>query len=76
MENQIKILLNLVLLLKSGRSGTCDLALIGGGHTAGAYNIASKISNWKEKYGDVHIVNVSSSGIYQTKSENLLELIE
>lgn len=74
-ENQIVLLNALVLLLKSGRSGNCDLSLIGGSRNAGAYVVSSKLSNWKGKYRDVRIVDVSASGIYQSSSENLLEFL-
>lgn len=76
MEQQVQLLLSLILLLKSGRAGTCDLSLIGGKSKAGSYNIASKIGNWEKKYSDVRIIDMSASGIYQSKSENLIELIK
>lgn len=74
-ESQVNLLLNLILLLKSGRAGSCDLTLIDGKKSAGVYNINSKLSNWKKKYQDVRIVDISASGIYQKKSENLMELL-
>lgn len=74
-EDQIRALLSIVLLLKSGRSGTCDLTLIGGKSKAGVYLISSKISNWKKLYRNVQVADISSSGIYETSSENLLDLV-
>ena len=74
-ENQVRALCSLVLLLKSGRAGDCDLRLIGGKGKAGVYKISTKLSNWKGKFKKVCIVDVSSSGIYMTKSDNLLELL-
>ena len=75
-EEQVKVLLTLVLLLKTGRGGNCDLSLIGGKSKMGSYRMSSKLSNWKKKFSDVRIVNVSSSGIFEAKSINLLELLE
>lgn len=74
-EKQIEALLNLVLLLKSGRAGSCDLTAINGKGRIGIYRVNTKISNWKKSFRDVRIVDVSPSGIYETKSENLLELL-
>lgn len=75
-EEQVKALLMLVLLLKSGRAGGCDLTLIGGKRNAGEYTINPKVSNWKEKFRDVRIVDNSPSGIYVAESDNLLELLD
>lgn len=74
-EDQIKMLMTVTLLLKSGRAGSCNFELIGGTKDAGVYDISSKINNWKKNFTDVRIVDVSASGIYETKSFNLLELI-
>ena len=74
-EKQIQALLSIVLLLKSGRAGNCDLTLIGGKSNAGVYLISSKMSNWKKMYRNVRIVDSSPSGIFETYSENLLDLV-
>lgn len=74
-EDQIKVLLNLILLLKSGRAGSCDLTTINGKSKAGVYLISAKVSNWEKNFNDIRILDVSSSGIYETKSKNLLELL-
>ena len=76
MEEQIQVLQNLILLLKSGRAGGCDLKKIGGSVNSGVYVISAKMSNWKEKFIDVRIIDVSSSGLYKSESSNLLELFE
>ena len=72
--DQVKLLNQLVLLLKSGRAGTADLSLIGGKSGAGLYVISMKLSNWKNYFEDVRLVDVSPSGIYQHVSDNLLDL--
>lgn len=74
-EEQINVLLNIILLLKSGRSGTCDLKLINGSKNAGIYLVSMKLNNWKKNFSNVRIVDISPSGIYEKKSQNLLELL-
>ena len=73
-EDQIKFLEQFILLLKSGRAGSVDLSLIGGGSSQGKYFISMKLSNWKKYFKDVRLVDVSPSGIYQHVSDNLLDL--
>lgn len=74
-EEQVKLLSTLVLLLKSGRAGSCDLTAIGGKKSAGTYNIGAKLSSWKKKFSTVRIVDMSASGIYESVSENLLDFV-
>lgn len=75
MEQQVQLLLSLILLLKSGRAGTCDLSLIGGKSKAGSYNIASKIGNWEKKYSRCTYYRYVRIRHLSSKSENLIELI-
>lgn len=75
LDKQVSVVLKLVELLKTGRSGTVDLSLIGGSKTAGAITIRSKLSNLKKRYTDVRIVDTSASGLFVSKSQNLLELL-
>lgn len=74
-EEQIFCIMQLVLLCKSGRSGTCDLSSIGGVKKSGSVTMSAHISNWKNYYSDVRIVDTSASGLYETRSCNLLELL-
>jgi len=74
-EEQVNALLAIVLMLKSGRAGTCDLSYIGGSKNAGAYTVSSKANNWLKSFSDVRIIRSSASGIYETRSDNLLELL-
>lgn len=54
----------------------CDLSLIGGSSNSGAtVNFSSTISNWKKLYSDVRIIDQSPSGIWEKRSENILELL-
>ena len=75
MEEQVNILLSIVYLFKSGRSGGSDLKSIGGSAASGVVSMSSSLSNWTKKYSDVRIIDTSASGIHTKQSENLLELL-
>ncbi len=74
-EDQVAVLLVIVSLLKTGRKGGCDLTKIGGKPTVGVLTLSSTLSNWKKKYTTAYIVDSSASGLYETKSSNLLDLL-
>ncbi len=75
LEQQCQVLLNIHTVF--GRmTGGCDLTLIGGASkTAATVSFSATISNWKKTYADARIVDQSSSGLWETKSDNLLELL-
>lgn len=73
-EEQVVCLMNLLTLFGSGASGA-DLTAMGGSKGSGATKLNSKLSNWKKKYKDVRIVDLSASGLFARRSENLLELL-
>lgn len=53
-----------------------DLTVIGGAGKAATTNgFSTTVSNWKKNYTDIRIVDASPSGLWETKSENLLELL-
>ena len=58
-----------------GRAPTADLSAIEGVALAGAAKISSLLSNWKKNYTDVRIIDRSASGLFETVSENLLDLL-
>ena len=72
---QVRVLLNIHQLF--GReTGGRDLSLIGGKeHAAATVSFSSTVSNWKKYYSDVRLLNVSSSGLWQKESVNLLSLL-
>ena len=74
-KDQISTLLNVQMVF--GRMvGGCDLHCIGGSkNTASTGNFSSTISNWKKYYSDVRIIDQSASGLWEKKSENLLDLL-
>jgi CRISPR-associated endonuclease Csn1 len=74
-EEQVKFLIEFVSLLKTGRLNACDFSIINGSKNTGVYQMSSKLSNLKKKVSDVRIIDVSASGIYETCSGNLLELL-
>ena len=72
-EDQIEVLLQIQGLF--GRINSGNLIAIGGVENAGVATLSSKLSNWKKNYTDVRIIDQSASGIYETRSENLLDLL-
>lgn len=57
-------------------TGGCNLENIGGGkHTASTKGFSAIISNWKKNYQSVRIINQSPSGLWERRSQNLLELL-
>ena len=42
---------------------------------AGSIRISSSLSNWKKKYRDVRMIDRSAAGLFESTSENLLELL-
>ena len=75
LKEQILALNNILSVFKAGRSGGCDLTLIGGSNKAGAFTISSNLQNMAKKYSDVRIIEMSASGLYESKSKNLLEFL-
>ncbi|MBQ2799507.1 MAG: type II CRISPR RNA-guided endonuclease Cas9 [Ruminiclostridium sp.] len=53
----------------------CDLTAVGGAKASATTKISSNISNWKKRYKDVRIIDASVSGLWEKKSQNLLELL-
>ncbi len=58
-----------------GRAIKADLTEIGGATSAGVAALSSSLSNWKKNYTDVRIIDQSASGLFETISDNLLELL-
>lgn len=73
-DEQIKVLINCIEMLKSGRSGGRDLSLVGAtGKTTGDIYIGANLSSCK--YDDVRIIDVSPAGLHKKISCNLKELL-
>lgn len=57
-------------------SGGVDLTLIGGvSHAAATVNFSCNMENWKKFYNDARIVDCSASGLWESVSDNLLDLL-
>lgn len=74
-EEQVKCLLQIVALYKTGRSRGCNLKCIGGAEQSGVVTLNLNLSNWRKNYTDIRIIDQSASGLYETSSCNLLELL-
>lgn len=76
LSGQAKVLLNIIMIFQTGRSSGCDLSAIGGVKSAAFYRISSKLSNWvKQNIKDVRIIEQSTSGLFSSKSQNLVEFL-
>lgn len=73
LENQIACLLSIVSWF--GNVQTCNLEQIGGAKKSGTKVLNSRLAAWKKHYSDVRIVDVAASGLFESRSENLLELL-
>ena len=71
---QITCLLNILTMMGPGAAAV-DLTACGGTSKAGAKVINAKLSNWKKRYREVRIVDVSASGLFRKTGCNLLELL-
>lgn len=72
--DQISCLMNILLMMGPG-SAAVDLTVCAGPKNAGSKGMNAKLSNWKKRYRDVHIVNESASGLFSHCGSNLLELL-
>lgn len=71
---QVSTLINIHRLFGRTASGV-DLRSIGGSKTDSRSNLSKHVSYWKKKYSDVRIIDSSPSGLWEKRSENLLELL-
>jgi CRISPR-associated endonuclease Csn1 len=76
LSEQANALLDIFMVFQTGRGTSCDLSAVGGAKSAALYRISAKISNWKkQKMKDVRIIEQSASGLFCSKSQNLLEYV-
>lgn len=69
---QVNFLLNVLLLLGPGSSAV-DMSTCGGAKSAGSKLLSARLSNWKESYTKVQILDESASGLFCQASENLMD---
>ena len=74
-DMQYECLKNMILYLKTNRSDDCNMSAMGGKSQIGAVRLSANISNWKKNYSDVRIIDRSSSGLFEHRTGNLLNLI-
>jgi CRISPR-associated endonuclease Csn1 len=73
-DNQLNIIIACIDLMKSGRTGGCDLSLIGAkGKTTGNVYIGANLSSCK--YEEVKLIDISPAGLHVKESINLKELL-
>lgn len=72
-DDQIKTLLSIIDMLKSGRVGGCDLSFIGGKAKSGAIYIGANMSSGN--FSDIRIIDISPAGLHEKVSCNLKELL-
>ena len=58
-----------------GRMKQTDLKNLGESSSSGITNLSLNLSNWKKSYTDVRIIDQSASGLFETVSDNLLDLL-
>lgn len=73
LNDQVKALMSIVEIYKTGRTGGCNLKLIGDVNGAAILTLNSTISNARG-IQSIRIVDQSPTGLYETISPNLLEL--
>ena len=72
LEKQVNVLLEILGVF--GRAHGANLSDIGEGTSVGNAKLSSSLKNWKN-YTDVRIIDSSASGLFETVSENLLDLL-
>ena len=75
-EKQAELLLAIISSFGSGSGAGIDLTGIGGVAKAGVTAVSSNFSNWKNNFSTAKIVYSDASGLHETKSINLLDLIK
>ena len=58
-----------------GRMKQADLKGLKESSSSGTMPLSLNISNWKNRYSDVRIVDLSASGLYESVSDNILKLL-
>ena len=74
-EKQAEILLGIIGCMGRNSGAGVDLSSLGGVAKAAVTTLSSKFSNWKKTFTTARIVYSDASGLHETKSINLLDLI-
>ena len=70
---QARVLLQVLGIF--GRNKQADLGLLKESASSGIATLSLNLSAWRKSYSDVRIVDASASGLYETVSDNLLDLL-
>ena len=70
---QTSVLLQIQGIL--GRMKQADLKYFNESASSGIIKVSMNLSNWKKNYTDVRIIDQSASGLFETVSDNLLNLL-
>lgn len=70
--DQVRCIMNILIMMGPGGS-TVDLTACGGSKNAGSKLLSAKLSNWRKSYKDVRIIDESASGLFSSRSGNLLD---
>lgn len=73
-DKQPATLLQIISIFGKLTNG-CDLAAVGGKGKAGLPSLAMCLNNWEKTYSDVRILETTASGLFTSRSCNLLDLI-
>lgn len=73
LEEQVKILLAVISWF--GTAQSCDLTAIGGKGQCGTKRPSAKLSAYAKNFNCLYIIDQSASGLFESCSENLLELL-
>ena len=74
-EQQAEILLGIINNMGRSSGAGVDLCLLGGVANAAVTTLSTSLSNWKKLFTTVRIIYSDASGLHETKSINLLDLI-
>lgn len=76
MQQQVKCLIKMIAIFGRASTSGCDLRIIGGKERESSLeNFSASLKGWKDKYKVVKIIDQSASGLYESSSENLLDLL-
>ena len=75
LQKQVGALVNIIAIFKVGRSSPCDLSEIGGKSKVASYILSASLKTLSNRMHCIRIIDVSASGLFFSKSSNLLEFL-
>lgn len=74
-KEQCLVLLQIINILKTGRSIGCNLTSIKSIANAAMFTMSFSLSALSKKYKDIRIIDTSASGLFEKSTDNLLNLL-